>query len=175
MTRCIVIPTLAATVLALGCASPGAEPKAIFSSALNSVEDILTRDGVAVDREVSHDGQGAIRIEAEGDAATSTTVRLAEVEPKDAENVTLTYRAHLRSEGLTGKAYLEMWCSIPGKGEFFSRALDSPLTGSTEWVTQETPFFLDEGQRAQTVKLNLVIEGSGTVWVDDIVLVQAER
>ena len=48
MTRCIVIPTLAATVLALGCASPGAEPKAIFSSALNSVEDILTRDGVAV-------------------------------------------------------------------------------------------------------------------------------
>lgn len=171
MMRSILRASTMALLLGSGCASPGSEPRAIYSNALNSVDDILTRDGVAADSEISHDGQASIRI----DASESTTVRLAEVEPEAAENTMLTYRGHLRSEGLTGKAYFEMLCSVPGKGEFFSKALDSALTGSTEWVTQETPFFLDSGQRAQTVKLNLVVEGSGTVWVDDIVLEQTDR
>jgi hypothetical protein len=87
----------------------------------------------------------------------------------------LTYRAHLRTESLDGQAYLEMWCGIPGMGEFFSRALQAPVSGTTGWVTQETSFFLENGQRAQVVKLNLVIAGTGTVWVDDIALVQAGR
>ncbi len=68
-----------------------------------------------------------------------------------------------------------MWCSIPGKGEFFSKALHAPVSGTTNWVSQETPFFLQAGQRAQTVKLNVVVAGTGTVWVDDISLALASR
>jgi hypothetical protein len=68
-----------------------------------------------------------------------------------------------------------MWCSVPGMGEFFSRALHAPISGSTEWVRQETPFFLESGQRAQTVKLNLVVAGKGKVWIDDVSLAQAAR
>jgi hypothetical protein len=68
-----------------------------------------------------------------------------------------------------------MWCSIPGKGEFFSRALQAPVSGTTGWVTQETSFFLEKGQRAQVVKLNVVVAGRGTVWVDEISLAQAGR
>jgi hypothetical protein len=41
-----------------------------------------------------------------------------------------------------------------------------------DWVTQETPFFLKPGENPDNVKLNLVIEGKGTVWIDDISLVK---
>ena len=54
------------------------------------------------------------------------------------------------------------------KGEFFSRGLQSPLSGTTDWSTGETPFFLKKGENPDNVKLNLVIDGKGTVWIDDI-------
>lgn len=65
-----------------------------------------------------------------------------------------------------------MWCQFSGKGEYFSRALHAPLSGSNEWTTQETPFFLKKGENPSNVKLNVVINGSGTVWVDDIRLIK---
>ena len=58
-------------------------------------------------------------------------------------------------------------------GEFFSRALNSPLSGTTDWVTQETPFFLKAGQDPSQVKLNLVVDGKGSVWIDNVVLARA--
>jgi hypothetical protein len=41
----------------------------------------------------------------------------------------------LQSENLDGKAFVEMWVRIPGKGEFFSRELDRPITGTMSWMT----------------------------------------
>lgn len=85
------------------------------------------------------------------------------------------YRARIRTEGVQGQVYLEMWCRFPGQGEFFSRALDAPLTGSTEWTSQDTPFFLERGQNPDRIALNIVITGRGTVWVDDVALIKAPR
>jgi len=60
-----------------------------------------------------------------------------------------------------------------GKGEFFSRGLQTPLMGTTNWATEETPFLLKEGENPDNVKLNVVIQGKGTVWVDNICLLKA--
>ena len=59
-----------------------------------------------------------------------------------------------------------------GKGEFFSRGLQSPLTGTTNWTTEETPFLLKKGEKPDLVKLNLVINGKGTAWIDDVLLLK---
>lgn len=159
----------AATLMLLSCSrAPGPE-RVIFTDALDSAAAVISRSETALDTAVSRDGKGSIRV----DAAAPITVRIAEVQPEQAEDAVLLYRASLRSELLEGQAYLEMWCSIPGMGEFFSRALHAPISGSTEWVRQETPFFLESGQRAQTVKLNLVVAGKGKVWIDDVSLAQA--
>jgi hypothetical protein len=136
---------------------------------LDSTGGLITKTGVTLDEDVSVDGAGSIRIEATG----PTTIRLAEVEPSPVEDARLVYRAHLRTEDLDGRAYLEMWCVFPEHGEFFSRALHQPLAGTNDWVTQETPFVLDKGQSPGVVKLNVVVEGKGTVWVDDVVLAVA--
>jgi hypothetical protein len=137
---------------------------------LDSTEGILDQDKVTIDRQISSDGNGSLRIE----ATETTTVRLFETGDIDIENARLIYQAQLRTENLQGKAYLEMWCHFPGGGEYFSKGLYAPLIGSTgtSWTTEEIPFKLKKGQNPDNVKLNLVIEGTGTVWIDDIRLIK---
>jgi len=84
----------------------------------------------------------------------------------------LLYQAKVRTKDIQGQVFLEMWCHFPGKGEFFSRSLQSPLSGTTEWTSIETPFFFKKGQKPDLVKLNLVINGNGTAWIDDIHLIK---
>ncbi|MCZ6549959.1 MAG: hypothetical protein V3R69_01565 [candidate division NC10 bacterium] len=99
-------------------------------------------------------------------------MRLFEVGDLTVENARLIYQAKVRTAGVDGQVYLEMWCHFPGKGEFFSRGLETPLTGTTEWTTEETSFFLKKGQKPDYIKLNLVINGTGTAWIDDIRLLK---
>ena len=112
---------------------------------------------------------------AEGGAWTvsctqTQTFRLFEVPDPNVEDRTVIYRAKLRTDGLAGRAYLEMWCRFPGKGEFFSRGLENVASGSTDWATYETPFFLKAGERPDLIRLNLVAEGAGKISVKDIEL-----
>ena len=138
---------------------------------IDSLEGVLTTSGVAFDEAVSSDGNGALRVE----ATQPTSFRLFEVEGVNVDNAVLTYRAELRTENVQGQAYLEMWVRVPGIGEAFSRGLHAPLSGTIDWTSQEIPFFLEAGQTADLVKLNVVIDGSGTVWIDDIHLLYAGR
>ena len=99
-------------------------------------------------------------------------VRLFEVPGLAIEKARLIYQARVRTENIQGQAYLEMWVRLPGKGEFFSRGLNNTITGTTDWTSMETPFFLQKGEKPDLAKLNVVITGSGTVWVDEVRLVK---
>lgn len=90
------------------------------------------------------------------------SARLYEVKEPGVDQCVLTYRAEIRTEGLNGQAYLEMWCRIPGRGEFFSKGLQNPVSGTTDWKTYEIPFFLKKGQKPDLIKLNLAGQGKGT-------------
>lgn len=151
-----------------GCSEPPTQVTELRHYPLNDTDGILTRSHVTFDNRISSDGQGALRI----DVTKPTVVRLFEVRDLDIENARLIYQAKVRTEGVDGQVFLEMWCHFPGKGEFFSRGLQRPLTGTTDWTTEETPFFLKKGERPDAVKLNLVIDGTGTAWIDDIRLLK---
>lgn len=136
---------------------------------LDNLDGIITKSGVAMDKAISSDGNGALRL-----SATEPTVfRLLETGDIDVENATLIYQAKVRVENAKGPVYLEMWCHFPGKGDFFSRGLVNPLVGTTNWTTLETPFFLKKAENPDNVKLNLVLQGQGTAWIDDIRLQKA--
>jgi hypothetical protein len=152
--------------LALACSPATSTEQLLVEIPLDSLDEVITKSGVVVDSSVTTDGGGAIRIE----VSEPTTVRIAEIENLSLENSRLIYRARLRTEGLQGKTYLEMWCVFPGQGEFFSRALHSPLSGTNDWTSQETLFLLKKGENPSRVKLNLVIDGEGTVWLDQVAL-----
>ncbi len=135
---------------------------------LDNLDGIITRSGIRIDKQISSDGNGSLRIE----AMEPTTIRLFETGDIDIENARLIYQARVRTENVEGQVYLEMWCHFAGVGDAFSRGLATPLTGTTDWTTEETPFFLKKGENPDNVKLNLVIKGKGAVWIDDIRLLK---
>ena len=132
-------------------------------------EEVLrsfTADDSTLGQEVEVTDEGAWRVVADG----PLTVRLFEVKDPEVEKCMLTYRVNMRTEDLEKRAYLEMWCRLPGKGEFFSKGLDNAVTGTTDWEPNETPFFLQAGQKPDLVKLNVVLEGRGTLWLRNVQL-----
>lgn len=154
--------------LSSSCSERSIEVTELKHYPINALDGVITRSSVDVDKQVTSDGDGSLRVIAK----QPTTVRLYETGDVDIENARLIYQAKLRTKDVSGKVYLEMWCNFPGKGEFFSRALHAPISGSNDWSTQETLFFLKEGENPDNVKLNLVIDGKGTAWIDDIRLIK---
>jgi hypothetical protein len=63
-----------------------------------------------------------------------------------------------------------MWCHFSTGAEFFSRGLESTITGSNDWAASQTSFFLKNGEQPDLIRLNLVVEGAGQVFIDDIQL-----
>ena len=135
---------------------------------------LLRRFGVA-DATLSQDD---VKVEGEGwlvDVGEGHVVRLFEIAAPEAEDCRIIYRAALKSENLEGRAYLEMWCRFPGRGEFFSKGLNQLLKGTTGWASYEIPFRLKKGERPDLIKLNLAVEGRGKVWIKDIELLRSPR
>jgi hypothetical protein len=114
----------AVTLFMMGCSQPSMQVTELKHFSLKNAEGINTRSHVTVDNQISSDGKGALRI----DVTAPSVVRLFEVRELDLENARLIFQAKVRTEGVDGQVYLEMWCHFPGKGEFFSRGLQTPLT-----------------------------------------------
>ncbi|MCD6162477.1 MAG: hypothetical protein J7K40_08705 [candidate division Zixibacteria bacterium] len=168
MTRWI-ITGIAILALTVSCSEKPAQTIELAQYPISSLEGIITQTGIEFDAQVSSDGNGSIRISCD----TSTVIELYRNSAIDIEDARLIYRASMRSENIEGQAYLEMYCGFPGKGEFFSKDLQTPLSGNNDWSTEETFFFLKKGENPDYVKLNVVINGKGTIWIDDIHLLKA--
>jgi hypothetical protein len=167
-----LILSLAMTLILVGCARQKQEVVELKAYSLDIPEGIIAQSddltNLQIDPQVTADGNGSLKIA----VSESVTVRLFEVGDVDIENARLIYRAKLRTENVEGKVYLEMICHFPGKGDFYSRGFLEALAGTNDWITVETPFFLKKGENPDNVKLNLVIDGSGTTWIDDIRLLK---
>jgi hypothetical protein len=159
---------------------------------LDDLDGILSQSGLQIDKDVSSDGNGSVRIDVTG----PVTIHLFEIEDIDVENATLFYQAQLRTVGVKCRVYLEMVCTSSDRRELsstvnaigqvrlemaytFSRQRElslkgpgNPVTDTMEWTTRHVGLFLKEGDNPENVKLNLVIEGEGTVWIDDIRLLE---
>ena len=141
---------------------PGSIPLAIRR--FTTFDPALSRDVLAID------GDGWVI-----QATEPVVTRLFEVPDPGAEQCMLTYRAAMKSQDLEGRAFLEMWCRLPGRGEFFSRGLNRPIRGTTDWSSYEIPFRLKKGERPDLIKLDLAVEGRGKVWIKDIELLKTPR
>jgi hypothetical protein len=131
---------------------------------LNLDDASLIGTTIQTDTQVKVEGKASIKIT----TRWPTTICLGEVSGLDVENATLIYRAKVKSD-LDGTAYLEMWVHVGG-GQFFSRGMNDVVSQKTDWKTIQTPFMFQKGQKPEKVTLNLVINGKGTVWIDDVVL-----
>ena len=164
-----LILILTVLILIVGCEGHKMHRAEIIKSFnIDSLDGISSKDGVEFDEEITADGNGSLKISADG----PISVELFQTGDIDLEDSILIYSAKVRTENLDGQAYIEMWCSFPEKGLYFSKALNSAMTGTNDWKIQETPFFLKKGENPDNVKLNLVVNGTGTVWIDQIELLK---
>jgi len=131
---------------------------------VDNLSGVITQSGIQLDKSVSSDGNGSIKI-----AATAPVViPLYSVNDVRVDDTQLIYEAKIKSENLSGQAFLEMWCMFKDQGEFFSRGFDSVISGSTDWKTIRTVFNLRKGEIPEQIRLNIMVNGIGTVWIDDI-------
>lgn len=116
------------------------------------------------DSKVKSEGKASIKITTQW----PTIICLGVVDAPDVENAMLVYTAKVKSD-LDGTAFLELWAHVGG-GQYFSRGMNDTVTQKTDWKTIKTPFIFKKGQKPEKLTLNIVINGKGAVWVDDIVL-----
>ena len=119
---------------------------------------------IRTDTQVKAEGKGSIKITTQW----PTTICLGEVSGLNVENEKLLYKAKVKSD-LDGSAFLEMWVHLGG-GQYFSRGMNDVVSQKTDWKTIQTPFLFQKGQEPDKVTLNIVINGKGTVWIDDVSL-----
>ena len=119
---------------------------------------------IQTDTSVKAEGKGSIKIT----TSWPTTVCLGEVNGLDIEDAKLVYAAKVKSD-IDGTVFLEMWAHVGG-GQYFSKGMNDSVQGKSDWKTIRTPFLFQKGQRPTKVTLNVVVNGIGTLWIDDIVL-----
>ena len=107
----------------------------IYKSNLDSTNSIGF--SISADDKTKSEGVASIKTITEG----PVTICLKRVKNLSIDNKTLVYKAKVKSEKLTGTAFLEMWCKIKGKN-YFSRGMNDAVTESTDWKTIQTRFFL---------------------------------
>lgn len=165
-----------ALVLAVGLAGCGmpdkptlpVTPEDLLQFPLNNLDEVVDSAAVSLDAEVSSDGLGSVRVE----ATEPLEVALVEVTDLDIQNAVLIYQARLRSENLEGHAYLKMELQFADDEENSVLGREQQISGTTGWTTASAPFFLQPDQQPALVRLSLVVEGTGVVWIDDIHLLR---
>jgi hypothetical protein len=132
-----------------------------------SLDDTLSvSPKIESDAQVKAEGTSSIKITTKW----PTTVFLKEISGPKIENAKLMYAAKVKAQlEPGGTAFLELWAHVGG-GQYFSRGMNDAVTGTSNWKTIQTPFLFQKGQNPDKLTLNLVINGKGTVWVDDIAL-----
>ncbi len=124
-----------------------------------------------IDHAVSFDGNGSLRIDATG----MQLLNLYHIwgNEEDLSFRQLVYEAKVRTEGALGDVFLVMQAgitSVPG-GEMAVLGKENALRGTNDWTTVYAAAGNPGGTRFLESTLQLHIDGPGTVWIDDIKLI----
>lgn len=87
--------------VAIGCSKPAQQVSELKKFSIDSMDGIITQSDAQIDKAVSSDGNGSLKITATAPAV----IRLFETGDIDIENARLVYQARLRTEGVEGKVY----------------------------------------------------------------------
>ncbi|MGC8722647.1 MAG: hypothetical protein ACP5VF_02065 [Acidobacteriota bacterium] len=170
--RTIALVGLAALMVAvLACSKGPQPPKDIQYFPCDNMDGVQTPGLVTFDPSVSADGKGSLKITAD----QPTTVALFDVPFPGAEGSSLIYKAKVKTKDFGGDAYLQMVVHFANGGSLSTMDYQKAIGGTTGWVDMETSTVIQAGQKPDVVKLNLVANGQGTVWIDDVHLVRAPK
>lgn len=131
-----------------------------------SAENVPSGADAVFDPDVSQDGGGSLRVVTGEQGGRLRLYRLDDVGPVEGA---LLYTGFLKSQDLKGMAFFELWCHPAEGNPAFVRGLPRRVTGTSDWKPQELSFSRPATcSNPASVELNVVIQGSGTVWIDNL-------
>jgi hypothetical protein len=141
-------------------------PKEVDYFTCSSIDRVVAKELVAVDKGVTSDGDGSISIKTK----EPVTVRFFEGK-LPGENSEYTYRVKIKTLGMLGDAYLTMDINYPGGGsQTVQLKPEFYLSDDNDWTPMSISIAAPN-QKPSSVVLNVVVNGEGTVWVDDLHLI----
>jgi hypothetical protein len=158
------LTAIALASLLLATALPAADPVELKRFPTDSLGGLEGTNGVRLDKKITKDGNGSISIRAR-EPGTYELINAGDI---DIEEAQLVFRAKMMSRTVKGAVYLEIVCNIPGFGRASVEALQYSLSRSHYWVDVEARYPLRKGENPDDVRLNLVFDGTGKAWIDDI-------
>jgi hypothetical protein len=156
--------------LAAGCGrgeSTGSQPVEFARFPLDA-GDVPAGRAATFDPEISSDGGGSLRVVVT-DSTSGGALRLYELEHPDLPEGEVMLTGSLRSRGLQGQAILELRCQPMGENEAFVRGVRGLVSGDADWTPQQVRFDdPDLCREPESIRISLLMLGTGTVWVDDL-------
>ncbi|HSJ01418.1 MAG TPA: hypothetical protein VK956_03155, partial [Verrucomicrobium sp.] len=130
---------------------------------MNDVSRLGTQ--VKVDTSETTDGDGSLKVT----AAHGAVVTVGELGwPGLNASEALWCEAQLKCADAPGGAYLEIWCDLADGSRVSTKAKDLAVRDTAGWLAVRVPVVVKRPVEIRGIKVNLVIEGPGTAWVDDI-------
>lgn len=146
---------------------------AAFANAAEPVAEnscqVLPSPMLIIDGDNKSEGDASIRV----DAPAPCRITIAKFSGVDFDQFRLVTSAKLKSELTRGSAVFETLVRVKD-GFYFSRALDKPVKEKTDWTEVKTFFNFKKNEHPDEIFVNLIIEGSGSVWIDEIKLFKEE-
>jgi len=140
----------------------------IIEFPITGVQDIVSSGSAQIDPE----SEDALLVNSQA----KTEVKLFDIDGSGLGDKKLTYSARMRTQDLTatedtrGIAYLQMTVLFPDGEELVARGPRVPLSGTTDWRSADTVLYVDNGGDPQSINLDLIVDGAGKVWVQDVKL-----
>jgi len=103
-------------------------------------------------------------------------IALGKFDKPEIKKPTYAVRGKIRYKGVTKNSFLEMWSHFPEpkKGAYFSRTMapsgpQAFIVGDSPWREFTIPFFSNDDTPApERLELNIVLPGTGAVWISDM-------
>jgi hypothetical protein len=122
---------------------------------------------VAADNSVAHTGKWSVRLQRDGQSA-GTFSAIGRGLPVDFQGGTVELRGYLRLKDVSGNAGL--WLRQDGDGQTLSleNMESQQVKGTRDWAQYRIT--LPINPKAQQLMIGVLVEGTGTLWADDLEL-----
>ncbi len=164
----LVLAAVAVCVVWAGCSKKVEPPKEIQFFNCDTLDGVLTEGSAVVDTQDPAEGTGSLKIA----AAQPVTLPLFEIKlPGDGAKFTLQYK--MKVKDFSGDAYGTMEVNYASGGKQSLNNYQSALGATSVWQQRELIYTVQRGQKVSSIVFSVILNGSGTVWVDDVHLIRA--
>ncbi|GAB4272993.1 MAG: hypothetical protein Kow0029_12180 [Candidatus Rifleibacteriota bacterium] len=160
MKDCIISGVIFAILLNIALQS-FLSAQEILAIPLDSLNEVSPK--IELDSECKVEGNNSIKIT----AVTPCRVTIHKIDGMGRDNFNLKTYLMIKTELEEGTVILETLVKVKG-GIYFSRALDQKVCGSSDWKQIYTNFRFKKDESPDEVLVNLIIEGRGIVWADEL-------